>query len=184
MIKGVKTSGGFKNGVYSGLGWGLGFIFVAIAVSIIYVAFQSPLNHFYEKYTTGSSTSPSAVPVRREGEPTISVTDLRNDIIAYYNTFITILIALLGASAIIGYLHLRHISKEEAEHRAYEAVNRCFDLEKTHRMIDERIGSKVDEWINDKDTIPGRLTALEGQFEDIRQSSDLLSDIVIESEEG
>ena len=188
MTKGATTLEVFKNGVYGGLGWGLGFLFIVLVFLLIFVDFNSPLNRFHYKCAAvsprSSSTQPSATPPMRGGNPVISVTDLRNDIIAYYNTFITILVALLGATAIIGYLHLRHISKEEAERRASKAVERCFDLEKTHRLIDERIGIQVEEWINDEDMIPGRLTILEGQVEYLRQFSDIRSDLDEESEQN
>ncbi len=185
MAKSVTIFGSFKNGLFNVLGLGLGIVLIAFVVLLIHVAFKSPLNHFHNKYATvlpqPPTTQPSAVQPTRGGKPVISVADLRNDIIAYYNTFITILVALLGASAIIGYLHFRHMSKREAEQRAHEAVEHYFNLEKTHRLLDELIGNQVEEWITDKDAITRRVAILEDKVEEIRQFSRLQNNLDEES---
>ena len=102
--------------------------------------------------------------------------------ISYYNTLITILVALLGATAIIGYLHLKYLSKEEAEANADKALENWIALEKTNRLLDKRIADQVGEWITDEKTLTGRIELLEGYVEDIRQYSGLPSSVDLEGD--
>ncbi len=184
-----------RNGFWKATGWGLGLILSALIFMVICMVLHRPLDGLCDKLVAvapgsphtkkapqspkGASTStheasPSSTPPKG---PAISARELTGDIISYYNTFITILVALLGATAIIGYLHMRHMSREEAQKRAHQAVGEYFDLEKTHRLLDDRIASAVGEWITDEDTIPGKLEWLEEQIEQLRQFSNVRMDI-------
>jgi hypothetical protein len=100
---------------------------------------------------------------------TITMADLRVDLLEYYNTLITFLIALLGASALIGYLHLHRMSKEESEEKAYEAVSAYFERESTQNNLRDSVDELLYEHIPDNEMFFKRLERLEDAVESMRQ---------------
>ncbi len=192
MAKSVTFGEAYDSGCRATLAYILGpatcLLVVGIALLVAYHAFarSNPLTAAYDKHAEIAPAPLAALAPTANDTPrkntVISLTELRTDVIAYYDTLITILVALLGGTAIVGFVHLRHVSREETEHKAYQAAEACFELQKTHRLLEGLIADKVEEYIQDENVITCRLGILEGYVEDLRQYSPLPDTIPDEGE--
>ena len=112
-----------KDGLLRGLG-----IFLALFISGLFLLFIyffllfDKVNDFAGKYFFESNELHELI---KKGQ-NMSNNDALNYTMMYYDTFITILIALLGFSTVLVYFYIRGITRKEAEQEVSKAVNEFF----------------------------------------------------------
>lgn len=105
----------------------------------------------------------------------ISVSDGLNSIHAYYNNLITFLIALMGLSALIGFLYIKGITEEQAEKKIEKILQQTFASCKFQNELKELISNKFDEEMEDTEigNLKRIVTGIQEQLELLNIDFDL-----------
>jgi hypothetical protein len=88
-----------------------------------------------------------------------------NNVVNYYNTIITFLVALLAIFSLVTFFHLKFITTDEVRKNATELLRKSPDVQK---IILENIKGRIDELLFDTSE---RIAALENEVKTLKRSS-------------
>lgn len=116
-----------------------GFIGAFICAVIIILALGWLNPHLYTVYISNDeaitneniNTVQQMILYLKDRHIVLSPQEYSNNIVSYYNTFIVILVGLLAAFSILGYFHLKHVSKNEMIILLKEMIRESKDFENT-----------------------------------------------------
>jgi len=97
----------------------------------------------------------------------ISVSDGLNSIHAYYNNLITFLIALMGLSALVGFLYIKGITEEQAEKKIEKILQQTFASCKFRDDLTQLVSKKFDDELegSEIDDLRQMITGIQEQLE-------------------
>ena len=154
-------------------------LLLCIVFLVFYIIYEDKINDFYKiQYTTASNASltlceQSYVDVLSAKGKIISVSDVYNSTISYYDTLISILVALLGLFAFISWFSIKAKAKDNLDEVVQKYLDsRYFDLdmqENLKKVFDQNIEkalrrSPLKEEIK-KETVETVINELEKQKE-------------------
>ncbi|WP_321479722.1 hypothetical protein [uncultured Bacteroides sp.] len=88
-----------------------------------------------------------------------------NNLANYYNTIITVLIALLAVFSVISFFHLKFIAQEEVKKNVTELIRKSPEIQK---ILLENFQGKIDEVLYD---IPDKIANLESNIKYLKKDS-------------
>lgn len=115
----------------------------------------------------------------RKDNAILTPCEYTNNIVSYYNTFITILIGLLALFSLFGYLHLKHTSKNEIAKSLKDMIRDSKEFEKTIKDYASGFIEDTEEF----DTIRNNIKILEEKIENIRNTLEDLTSLKIDTKE-
>ncbi len=161
----------FKRGFIQGLGIILVICIALIIVILIFIYCTDPINSIYNKFVYTSNQIPinpsdqNKINLLYSKNLIISAHEIFDNILSYYNTLITFLIALLGVGTIIAYFNIRSISKEKAEQQAAKAVKDYFETQKAHDILKSAAVGEINEWRDELEELQEKVSFIEENVE-------------------
>jgi len=157
-----------------GLGGALVVLLIAYVSIVLWVYLIKPYFPFVEKFLV-VPTEVNLQNAKMAGTlsklvasgTVIPIGEFYGHIISYYNTLITLMMALLGIVSLVAYMYIRSVSTEEAEKKALEHTKECFKKE-----VPSMLAESTEEWSSDfqddMDELKEKVTTLENEIERLR----------------
>jgi hypothetical protein len=190
--------GGMQRNILEGIQKGLGFCLAVLGVStviflIYFCLLFDKMNAFAQKYILLAQNIPintndhDHLQILINKGRILSAKDLLDLSMKYYDTFITILAALLGLGSFLAYFYIRGITRKEAVNETHKAVDDYFEKHSSQVSLESTIEKKVNDWWNDnmpeQEDIKTRLDKIEETVELIR-STQPISEVLEEDTSG
>ncbi len=170
----------FTNGVLLGTGF---LLIVFFVITIIAILFREPLSHFYDKHIM-LCNSISTIDLQKDTldsllkkNQIVSVSDILTDLNSFYTVVITILGIFLGLSGLLGYIHIRALSKQTIE----DEVSQHFKHYTQTLEFAQKVSSQVDNALEGTqvDDINYKIAQLENQIEKLQSFQSVSYDEII-----
>lgn len=161
--------------------WALGFFLIMLFfVAITLIFFKEPLSNFYDKHIVVCEFQDKELQSHKKvlsdlvnKNKIVALSDILSELSSFYTIIITTLGILLGLSGLLGYIHIRALTKEEFEKNKqfieqevknhFEHYTKSVDFAKT-------VGNRVDEAMEGTqvDVVNGKIERLENQIEQLQ----------------
>ena len=143
--------------------------FISAVIIVLALGWFNP--HLYTVYISNDeaianetfNTVQHMILYLRDRHIILSPQEYTNNIVSYYNTFIVILVGLLATFSILGYFHLKHVSKNEIIILLKEMIRESKDFENTMKEYAagwfdysedlENLNNKIAEMGNDLENL-------------------------------
>lgn len=157
-----------------GLGGALVVLLIAYVSIVLWVYLVKPYFPFVEKFLV-VPTEVNLQNAKMAGTlsklvasgTVIPIGEFYGHIISYYNTLITLMMALLGIVSLVAYMYIRSVSTEEAEKKALEHTKDCFKSQ-----VPGMLAANTAEWSSDfqeeMDGLKAKVEALENEIERLK----------------